>query len=134
MTDAKIDVFSEKENDMYLMTERGIRGGISMISHRYSKANHKYLPNYNPNEESKYIIYLDANNLYGWAMSQALPTGNFKKCSPSKFNKNKVLNMTDDQKTGYIFDVDLEYPESLHEHLKKSQSKINTYQSILNVF
>jgi len=114
MTGAKLDVFSEKEKDMYLMTERGIRGGISVIPHRYSKANNKYLSSYNPNEESKYIMYLDANNLYGWAMMQALPTGNFKWCSASKFTENKIINMNDDQETGYIFDVDLEYPRELH--------------------
>ncbi|HRP37489.1 MAG TPA: hypothetical protein PLS50_06815, partial [Candidatus Dojkabacteria bacterium] len=115
MTSTKLDVYSEKEKDMYLTTERGIRGGISVIPHRYSKANNKYLQNYNPNEESKYIMYLDANNLYGWAMIQALPTGNFKWCTPSKFNENKIMNMDDDQETGYIFDVDLEYPVELHD-------------------
>ena len=96
---------------MYLTTERGIRGGISVIPHRYSKANNKYFPNtYNPKEESTYIMYLNANNLYGWAIIQALPTGNFKQCSPNKFTEDKVLDMKDDQAIGYIFDVDLEYP------------------------
>ena len=67
MTNVKLDVFSEDQNDMYLMTERGIRGGISVISNRYSKANNKYLPEtYNKDEPSKYISYLDANNLYGY--------------------------------------------------------------------
>ena len=109
MTDTKLDVFSEKQTDMYLTTERGIRGCISVIPHRYSKANNQYLPNtYNPKEESAYIVYLDANNLYGWAMIQALPTGNFKQCSPNEFT-DKVLNMDDDQAKGYIFDVDLKY-------------------------
>jgi len=73
MTDQKLDVFSEKQNDMYLMVERGIRGGISVIPHRYSKANNKYLKTFNPKEKAKYILYLDANNLYGWSMIQFLP-------------------------------------------------------------
>ena len=76
MTGVQLDVFLDDQNDMYLMTERGIRGGISVIPHRYSKANNKYMPDYNPHAPSKYIMYLDANNLYGRAMIQALPTGN----------------------------------------------------------
>ena len=106
MTDTKLDVFSEKQTDMYLTTERGIRGGICVIPHRYWKANNNYMSTYDPKEESKYIMYLDANNLYGWAMIQALPTGNFKQCSPNKFTEDKVLDMTDDQPIGYEFDVD----------------------------
>ena len=65
--------------DMLLMFERGIRGGITQAVHRYASANNKYMGDvYNPNKESSYIQYLDANNLYGWAMSQPLPTSKFK--------------------------------------------------------
>ena len=64
--------------DMLLMVEEGIRGGICHSIHRYAKANNKYINNYNENEESSYIQYLDANNLYDWAMSQKLPVNNFK--------------------------------------------------------
>ena len=56
--------------DMLLMVEEGMRGGICHSIHRYAKANNKYMKNYNNNEESSYIQYLDANNLYGWAMSK----------------------------------------------------------------
>ena len=63
--------------DMLMMFERGIRGGISHISKRYAEANNKYMKDYNPDKESTYIQYLDANNLYGWAMSQSLPTHGF---------------------------------------------------------
>ncbi|RWR98466.1 hypothetical protein B4U79_02732, partial [Dinothrombium tinctorium] len=63
--------------NMYLMFENGIRGGISQITKRYAEANNKYLPNFNPMKKSSFIIYLDANNLYGWAMSQFLPFADF---------------------------------------------------------
>ena len=55
--------------DIYIFLKKGRRGGISYISNRYSKANNKYLKSYDPKEESKHIIYLDANNVYGYAMS-----------------------------------------------------------------
>ena len=64
--------------DMLLMVEKGIRGGICHSIHRYTKANNKYMQNYNNNEESSYIQYLDTNNLYGWAMSKKLPVNGFK--------------------------------------------------------
>ena len=64
--------------DMRLMVEEGIRGGICHSIHLYAKANNKYMKNYNNNEESSYIQYLDANNLYGWAMSKKLPVNGFK--------------------------------------------------------
>ena len=63
---------------MILMIEKGIRGGICQATHRYAKANNKYMKNYDKNIESSYIEYLNANNLYGWAMSQKLPVKGFK--------------------------------------------------------
>ena len=64
--------------DMLLMVEKGIRGGICHAIHKYAKANNKYIKNYDKNKESSYIQYLDANNLYGWAMSKKLPVDGFK--------------------------------------------------------
>ena len=64
--------------DMLLMVEEGIRGGICHSKHRYAEVNNKYMKNYHNNEESSYIQYLDANNLYGWAMSKKLPVNGFK--------------------------------------------------------
>ena len=64
--------------DQYIFIERGIRGGISMSSKRFVKANNPMVSDYDPEKEKSYIMYLDANNFYGWAMSQALPTGRFK--------------------------------------------------------
>ena len=63
---------------MLLTVEKKIRGGICHAVHRYATANNKYMKEYNQNNESSYILYLDANNLYGWAMSQKLPLNNFE--------------------------------------------------------
>ena len=76
MTKIKLELITDV--DMYLFIEKGLRGGISYIANRYGKANNKYMKEYNEKEPSKYIMYLDANNLYGWAMSQYLPTGGFR--------------------------------------------------------
>ena len=75
-TSVKLELLTDY--DMLLMAEEGIRGGICHAIHRYAKANNKYMKNYDKNEESSYIQYLDANNLYGWAMSQKLPLNGFK--------------------------------------------------------
>lgn len=109
MTGVKLELFTDP--DMHLFVERGIRGGIAMISHRYSKANNIYMESYNPNESDKFIMYFDANNLYGWAMSQSLPTHGFK-WSDEDID---FMNIPDDAAEGYILEVDLEYPDTLHD-------------------
>jgi hypothetical protein len=76
MTDIKLELIVDV--DMYQFIEKGMRGGISYIANRYGKANNKYMKSYDEKATSKYLVYLDANNLYGWAMSQYLPTGGFK--------------------------------------------------------
>ena len=63
--------------NQFQFIERGIRGGVSYIFKKYAKANNKYISDYDPTKPSTYITYLDANNLYGWAMSEDLPTGGF---------------------------------------------------------
>ena len=75
-TGVKLDQLTDPE--MYLMCEKGIRGGISMISHRYAKANNKYMETYDAKKMSSYITYLNANYLYGVAMSQKVPERDFK--------------------------------------------------------
>ena len=73
VTEIELELLSDI--NMLLMVEKGIRGGVSMVSNRYGKSNDKYMGDkYDPNEPTKYITYLDANNLYGWGMSKPLPT------------------------------------------------------------
>ena len=95
-----------------LMFEQGIRGGISHISKRYAEANNKYMKDFDGTKPSTFIQYLDANNLYGWAMSQKLPTHGFKWIDVDKTSVLKLLEKKDTNQ-GFIFEVDLEYPSSL---------------------
>lgn len=75
--------------DMFQFIEKGLREGISYIANQYSKANNKHMKNYDEKAPSKYIMYLDANNLYDWAVSQYLCTGGFKWFKQEKNQQNK---------------------------------------------
>ena len=97
------------------MVEEGIRGGICHSIQRYAKANNKYMKSYNNNEESSYIQYLDANNLYGRAMSKKLPTNGFKWLDSNEINEYFIKNYNENNKKGYILEVDVKYPKRLHE-------------------
>lgn len=98
--------------NMHSFIKRGIRGGITQCSHRHSVANNKYMDEYDSNKPSTYLMYLDVNNLYGWAMSQPLPYGGFKWVE--NIECIDVINLKDDSPIGYVFEVDLEIPLSLH--------------------
>ena len=114
MTKINLELLSDV--DMLLMVEKGIRGGISIISNRYGKANNKYMKDFNKLELIKFLIYLDANNLYGWAMLQKLPTHNFKWMTNQEIENifnNQIVQVW--EKTPCILEVDLEYPEELHD-------------------
>ena len=114
MTKINLELLSDV--DMLLMVEKGIRGGISIISNRYGKANNKYMKDFNEMEPSKYLMYVDANNLYGCAMTEKLPIHSFKWLSNKEienlFNQQIVQVW---KKTPCILEVDLEYPEELHD-------------------
>lgn len=105
ITGVKLDLLTDP--DMLLMVEKGIRGGVSMISTRYGKANNPYMSNYDNRLPNKYITYLDANNLYGWAISKPLPTHGFKWMSDEELEDWKEIPC--------FLEVDLEYPKELHD-------------------
>ena len=106
VTEVKLELLLDI--DMLLMVEKGIRGGVSMISNRCGKANNKYMgKSFIKKEPSKYITYLDANNLYGWAMSKSLPTHGFKWMT--------IIELETWELYPCILEVDLEYPRSLHD-------------------
>ena len=114
MTNIQLELLSDV--NMLLMFEKGIRGGISIISNRYGKANNKYMKDYDKNKDSKYLMYLDANNLYGCAMTEKLPTHGFKWLSSGEMENlfnNQIVQVW--EKTPCILEVDLEYPEKLHD-------------------
>ena len=100
---------------MYQFAEKGMRGGISYIANRYGKANNKYMEEYSKEDKSKYIMYLDANNLYGWAMSQYLPTGGFNWLNEEELNNIDLGKYEEKSNEGLILEVDLEYPKELHD-------------------
>ena len=113
MTDIKLELMTDI--DMFQFIEKGMRGGISYIANRYGKANNKYMKEYDEKAPSKYIMYLDANNLYGWAMSQYLPTGGFKWMTEKQINKINLAQYNENSEKGLILEVDLEYPKELHD-------------------
>ena len=115
--------------DILLLFEKGIRGGISMISNRFGKANNKFMgENYDPSQPSKYLAYLDANNLYGWAMMKPLPVGDFKWMDEKELGHWKDFPC--------ILEVDLEYPRDLHDFhndypLAPERFKINNVEKLI---
>ena len=104
---------------MLLMVEKGTRGRILRAVHRYEKANNKCMKNYDINFILSYLIYLDANNLCGWGMSQKLPVNGFKWVKELlKFNecssaKGFIKIYEENSNKGYILEVDVEYPKKI---------------------
>ena len=104
---------------MLLMIEAGIRGGMCQSTHRYAKANNKYMKNYDKSIESSYLMYLDPNNLYGCTMSKKLPLSGFKwESDLLRFNEEFIKNYNENSDAGYFLEVDIEYPKQLWSSYK----------------
>ena len=104
------------DNYMLLLFEERIRGGICQATHRYVKANNKYMKNHDKDKESSYLVYVDANNLYAWSMCKKLPVSGFKYIDDiSIFTEDFIKNYDEDSDKGYIFVIDVEYPRNLHK-------------------
>ena len=99
--------------NMYLFVVKGIRGGIFYIAKRYNKPNNKYMKLYDDSKPNKHITYLEANNLYGWAMSQYLPYSGFKCLNKKEINRFDINLIIKISSHGYIVEVDIEYPHKL---------------------
>ena len=112
MTEIELKLTSD--NDMFLFIEKGMRGGISYIPKRFSKANNKSMKSYDNNMPSKYITYLDAR-MQGWVMTQYLPYSKFKLLNQKQIDKFDVNPIAKNSLIGYILEIDLEYPDELHE-------------------
>ena len=105
--------------DMLLMIESGIRGGMCQSIHRYAEANNKYMNNYDKSIKSSYLMYLDANKLYGWTMSEKLSVNGFKwEKDLSRFNENFIKNFNENSDVGYFLEVDIEHPKQLWSYHK----------------
>ena len=111
MTGIKLELLEDV--DQLLMIEKGIRGGISNAFKRYAKANNKFMKDFDPAEKSSFIVYLDANNLYGWAMSKPLPVGGFEWMGEADLKNWE--RFVEKEGVGCILEVDLEYPVELHD-------------------
>ena len=101
---------------MLLTVEKGTKGEICHAIRRYAKANNNYIKDYDKVEEESFLEYLDANNLYGWAMSEPLPVDGFDWIKDlSKIDEDFIKNYDKDSDKGYILEVDVKYPKNLHD-------------------
>ena len=100
MTEVELELLTDL--DIYLFNEEGLRGEISMITNRFSKANNSYVPDYDPTQENSYVMYFDANNLYGWGKSKSLPT-----CEFDWLTEQEIADLD--------ITMDLHYPSELHD-------------------
>ncbi|MEL7079369.1 MAG: hypothetical protein AAGM46_26060, partial [Cyanobacteria bacterium J06582_2] len=112
-TKVKLQLFTDEEQLSFI--EGSIRGGISTITTRHATANNVYLDDYCNTQPSSYILPLDANNLYGHSMSQPLPTSQFSFLTTQEIRDFDILSADIKGETGYILEVDLDYPQHLHD-------------------
>ena len=136
MTNIKLELMTDI--DMFQFIKKGMHGGVIYIANRYGNANNnKYMKEYNEKAPSKDIMYLDANNLYGWAMSQYLPTSNFKRMTDKEISKINLGKYKADGKKGLILEVDLEYPRELrdmHNDYPVCPEKVKVSKNMLSAY
>jgi hypothetical protein len=115
VTGCELELIADPE--MYRLLKEALRGGVAMISKRYARANNVGLgaEHHDPEQPEKHIMYWDANNLYGWAMSQPLPTGGFRWLERTEIDAIDWMLLKSDDPIGYFIECDLEYPDELHE-------------------
>ncbi|XP_072376726.1 uncharacterized protein [Diabrotica undecimpunctata] len=112
-TDIELQLLTDV--DMVHFFKKGIRGGVATCTKRMGIANNRFLSNFDPTKPETYIMYLDATNLYGAAMSQPLPWGNFRWLNEQEIDQFNVFNIDDDGEKGYVLEVDLHYPPNMHD-------------------
>ena len=137
MTGIELELVSDI--NIHLFIEKGMRGDISYIAKKHSKANNKYLKNYGSTKKNIFIMYFDANNLYGWEMTKYLPYGNFRWMTKNEINNFDLGLVKENSLIGYILEVHLEYPNELHdshndyplapEKLKNNSDMLSKYSS-----
>ena len=135
---SKVKLQLIKDIDMYEMVESGIRGGVSMISHRYAEAKNPHMKSYNADQNDETLLYIDANSLYAHAMTMPLPVSEFTWLNEDEIDDLDLSSRKDNDDYGYIFDVDLHYPAHLHhlhncyplapEHLQITREMLSPYQ------
>ena len=113
MTKVKLELLTDP--DMYMFIDMPLVGGFSAVTHPYAKANHPQCTDYNRLHPLMWILYIDANNLYGYAMRQYLPTGGFEWVTVEERENwaEFIMEQNDEQEEGYMLEVDLEYPQEL---------------------
>ena len=113
--------FCPPQGGIGLMIKGGIRGGMCQSVHRHAKANNKYMKNHDKSIKSSYLMYWDANHLYGWTMSKKAPINGFEwENDPSRFNESFIKNYNEDSDVVYFLEVNIEYPKQLwsfHKYL-----------------
>ena len=109
VTKAEIETFTDI--DMILMTDKGIRGGLTQVVKKHAVANNKYLHGYDNTKKSVFLECLDANNLYGYVMCKKLPLNGYKWVDISMITEDFIKNYDEEGDTGYLLEVDVEYPK-----------------------
>ena len=113
LKETKVKLQNITDPDLFMFFEKMKRGGVSVISHRYAKANNEYLPDYDETKETSFIMQVDCNNLYGKSMCGNLPVDGIE--WEYNFDMDIIQTYKSTDGVGYILEVDLAYPKALHD-------------------